>query len=80
MINSREATVLLSFVFKDSQQQHCLLRNMIIECHFRSDLSLPGARANQIAISNFCPLFHFSARYFNKNSKTTNQSDLRNNA
>ena len=60
---------------------------MIIECHVRSDLSLPSARANQIAISNFCPLFHlfcplfhFCARYFNKNSKTTNQSDLRNNA
>ena len=64
LINSREATVLLSFVFKDSQQQHCLLRNMIIECHVRSDLSLPGARTNQIAISSFCPLFHFSARYF----------------
>ena len=78
--------MLLSFVFKDSQQQHCLLRNMIIECHVRSDLSLHGARANQIAISSFCPLFHFSARYFtlaryfNKNSKATNQSDLRNNA
>ena len=49
-MNSREATVLLSFVFKDSQQQHCLLRNIIIECHVQSDLSLPGARANQIAI------------------------------
>ena len=72
--------MLLSFVFKDSQQQHCLLRNMIIICHARSDLSLPGARANQIVISSFCPLFHFFARYFNKNSKTTNQSDLRNNA
>ena len=56
--------MLLSFVFKDGQQQHCLLRNMIIECHAQSDLSLPGARANQIAISSFCPLFHFSARYF----------------
>ena len=56
--------MLLSFVFKDSQQQHCLLRNMIIECHARSDLSLTGATANQIAISSFCPLFHFSARYF----------------
>ena len=33
LVNSREATVLLSFVFKDSQQQHCLLRKMIIECH-----------------------------------------------
>ena len=42
-INSRKATVLLSFVFKDSQQQHRLPRNMIIECHVRSDLSLPGA-------------------------------------
>ena len=79
--------MLLPFVFKDSQQQQCLLRNMIIECHVRSDLSLPGVRANQIAISSFCPLFHFSARYFtffaryfNKNSKATNQSDLRNNA
>ena len=56
--------MLLSFVFKDSQPQHCLLLNMIIECRVRSDLSLPGARANQIAISGFCPLFHFSARYF----------------
>ena len=56
--------MLSSFVFKDSQQQHCLLRKMIIECHVRSDLSLPGARANQIAISSFCPLFQFSARYF----------------
>ena len=56
--------MLSSFVFKDSQQQHCLLLNMIIECHVRSDLSLPGARANQIAISSFCLLFHFSARYF----------------
>ena len=134
--------MLSSFVFKDSQQQHCLLRNMTIECHVRSDLALPGTRANQIAISSFCPLFyfsvryftfqptisirtartlfaskhdhrmsrsirfgiarrksqsncyfkflpailllcplfHFSARYFNKNSKTTSQSDLRNNA
>ena len=65
---------------------------MIIDCHVRSDLSLPSARANQIAISSFCPppppplfhlfcpLFHFCARYFNKDSKTTNQSDLRNNA
>ena len=79
LINSREATV-LSFVFKDSQQQHCSLRNMIIECHDRSDLSQPGARANQIAISSFCPLFHFTARYFNENSKETNQSDFRNNA
>ena len=67
-------------VFKNSQQQHCLLRNTIIGCHVRSDLSMPGARANEIAISSFCPLFHFSARCFNKNSKTTNQSDLRNNA
>ena len=57
----------------------------LIECHVRSDLSLPSARANQIAISSFCPLFHllcplfhFCARYFNKNSKATNQSDLRN--
>ena len=32
------------------------------------------------AISLFCPLLHFFARYFNKNSKGTNQSDLRNNA
>ena len=35
------------------------------------------------AISLFCPLFHFFVRYivhyFNKNSKTTSQSDLRNN-
>ena len=72
--------MLLSFVFMDSQQQHCLLRNMIIECHVRSDLSLPDARTNQIAISSFCPLFHFFAGYFDKNSKATNQSDLRNNA
>ena len=87
LINSREATVLLSFVFKDSQQQHYLLPNMIMECHVRSDLSLPSARANQIDISSFCllfhlfcPLFHYCAGYFNKNSKTANQSDLRNNA
>ena len=60
---------------------------MIIECHVRSDLSLSSARANQIAISSFCSpfhlfcwLFHFCVRYFNKNSKATNQSDLRNNA
>ena len=72
--------MLLSLVFKDSQQQHCLLRNMIIEYHVRSDLSLHSARANQLAISSFCPLFHFFARHFNKNSKATNQSDLRNNA
>ena len=39
-------------------------------CHFKF---LP-------AISLFCPLFHFFARYFNENSKETNQSDLRNNA
>ena len=32
------------------------------------------------AISLFCLLFHFFAHYFNKNSKTTSQSDLRNNA
>ena len=91
--------MLTSFVFKDSQQPHCLLRNMIIEYHVRSNLSLAGARANRIVISRFCPLFrffaryftfllaislfcslfHFFARYFNKNSKTTNQSDLRDN-
>ena len=64
LINAREAAVILSIVFKDSQQQHCLLRNMIIECHVRSNLSLPGASANQTAISSLCPLFHFSARYF----------------
>ena len=64
--------MLLLFVFKDSQQQHCLLRNMIIECHVRSDLSLPGATANQVAISSFCSLFHFFAHYFTKNSNTTN--------
>ena len=63
VINSKEATVLLSFVFKNSQEQHCLLRNTIIKCGVRSTLSLPGTRANQIAVSSFCPLFHFSARY-----------------
>ena len=46
---------------------------MIIECHVRSDLSLPGVRPIKV-------LFQVFARYFNKNSKTTNQSDLRNNA
>ena len=56
--------MLLSLVFKDSQQQHCLLLNIVIECHGRSDLSLPSARTNQIAISSFYPLFHFSARHF----------------
>ena len=85
--------MLLSFVFKDSQQQHCLLRNMVIECHVRSDLSCPAQEPIKLlfqvfaryftflpAISLFCPLFHFFARYFNKNSKVTNQSDSRNNA
>ena len=78
--------MLLSFVFKDFQQQHCLLRNMIIECHVQSDLSRPAQEPIKLlfqvlpAISLFCPLFHFFARYFNKNSKATNQSDLRNNA
>ena len=56
--------MLLSFVFKDSQQQHCLLENMIIECHVRSELSLPDARADQPAVSSFCPLFHFSVPHF----------------
>ena len=65
--------MLLSFVFKDFQQQHCLLQNMIIECHVRSDLSHPAQEPIKL-------LFHFFARYFNKNSKATNQSDLRNNA
>ena len=85
--------MLLSFVFKDFQQQHCLLRNMIIECHVRSDLSRPAQEPIKLlfqvfaryftflpAISLFCPLFHFFAHYFNNNSKATNQSDLRNNA
>ena len=78
--------MLLSFLFKDSQQQHCLLRNMIIECHVRSDLSCPAQEPTKLlfqvlpAISLFCPLFHFFARYFNKNSKATNQSDSKNNA
>ena len=57
--------MLLSFVFKDSQQQHCLLRNMIIKYHVRSDLSLPGAEPIKL-------LFQVFARYFNKKSKTTN--------
>ena len=70
VINSREATVLLSFVFKDFQQQHCLLRNMIIECHARSDLSRLAQEPIKLlfqvfaryfaflpAISLFCPLF-----------------------
>ena len=39
--------MLSSFVFKDSQQQHCLLRNTIIECHVPSDLSLPGAARSE---------------------------------
>ena len=65
--------MLLSFVFKNSQQQHCLLRNTIIGCHVRSDLSMPGARANEF-------LFQVFAHYFSKNSNTTNQSDLRNKA
>ena len=81
LINSREATVLLSFAFKDGQQQHCLLRNMIIECHVRSDLRKSQSNCYfkfLPAISLFCPLFDFFARYFNKNSKATNQSDLRN--
>ena len=43
-------------------------------------IELSGARANQIAISSLCLLFHFFARYFNWNNKSTNQSDLRNNA
>ena len=66
--------MLLSFVFKDFQQQHehCLLRNMIIECHVRSDLSRPAQEPIKLlfqvfdryftflpAISLFCPLFHF---------------------
>ena len=78
--------MLLSFVFKNNLQQHCLLRSTIIGCHVRSDLSMLSARANDIVISSFfptislfCPLFHFSARYFNKNSKATSQSDLGNN-
>ena len=87
LINSREATVLLSFVFKDSLQQHCLLRNMIIECHVRPKFVIARRKSQSNcyfkflpAISLFCPLSHFFARCFNKNSKATNQSDLRNNA
>ena len=65
--------MLLSFVFKDSQQQHCLLRNMVIECHVPSDLSCLAQEPIKL-------LFQVFARYFNKNSKATNQSDSRNNA
>ena len=74
--------MLLSFVFKDSQQQHCLLRNMIIECHVRSDLSLPAQEPIKLLFQVFARYFTFLpaislfARYFNKNSKTINQSDL----
>ena len=51
--------MLSSFVFKDSQQQHYLLRNMIIERHVRSDLSLPDARANQLLFQDFALYFTF---------------------
>ena len=52
-----------------------------VKCHVLSDLSLPGERASQIAISSFCLLFHFSARYFTflPTRQLTNR-DLRNNA
>ena len=75
-----------SFVFRDFQQQHCLLRNMIIECHVRSDLSRQAQEPIKLLFQVFARYFTFLpaislfARYFNKNSKATNQSDLRNNA
>ena len=76
--------MLLSFVFKDSQQEHCLLRNMIIECHLRSDLSLqePIKLLFEVFARYFTFLLAISlfAPYFNKNSKTINQSDFRKNA
>ena len=78
--------MLLSFVFKDSQQQQCLIRNMIIECHVRSDLHCPAQEPFKLLFQVFARFFTFLpaislfARYFSKNSKTTNQSDLRNNA
>ena len=79
--------MLLSFVFKDSQQQHCL----IMKHDHRMSRSIRFIIARRKSQSNcyfkflpaillFCPLFHFFARYFNKNSKAANQSDLRNNA
>ena len=76
LINSKEATVHYATVICLPGQSAATfwLRKMIIECHIRSDLSLPGARAIQKL------LFQVFAGYFNKNSKTTDQSDLRNNA
>ena len=44
---------MLSFSFKDSHQQHCLLRNMIIE----SNIEHGGVR----------PFFHMVDRYFGNN-------------
>ena len=64
--------MLLSFVFRDFQQQHCLLLNMTIECHVRSDLSRQAQEPIKLLLQVF-------ARYFNKNSKATNQSDFNNN-
>ena len=79
--------MLLSFVFKDSQQQQ-LFASKHDHQMSRSIRFVIARRKSQSncyfkflpAISLFCPLFHFFARYFNKNSKATNQSELRNNA
>ena len=49
--------MLLSLIFKDSQQQHCLVRNMVIECYVRSDLSCPAQEPIKL-------LFQVFARYF----------------
>ena len=51
--------MLLSFDFKDFQQQHCLLRNMIIECHVRSDLSRPAQEPIKLLFQVFARNFTF---------------------
>ena len=51
--------MLLSFVFKDSQQQHCLFRNMVIECHVQSDLSCPAQEPIKLPFQVFARYFTF---------------------
>ena len=63
------------FASKHDHRMTWSIKFIIARCKSQSDCYfklLP-------AISLFCRLFHIFARYFNKNSKSTNQSHSRNN-
>ena len=72
----QEQSATTLFASKHDHRMSLSIRFVIARCKSQSNCYfnfLP-------AISLSCPLFHFFARYFNKNSKTSSQSDLRNNA